>query len=311
MSYYDREPRRHLSFAQLNNSLVTLIAINLVIFVTLAFVQAVYFLQYGDSGNAIPRFNADWVSWFALPADPDTLLTHPWTILTYMFTHTGVWHVIGNMLWLWVFGYILQDLTGTKKLVPLYLYGALGGALVFILAYNIFPGLRPQLPYQTLIGASAGVMAIAVAVTTISPGYRVLPVLNGGIPIWIIMIIYLIIDLAGIPSGNTGGHLAHLAGALMGFLFVVSFRRGYDWGAWINNFFEWINNLFNPEKPKRGRVIKSELFYKSKSQPYKKTANVTEQRIDEILDKISVKGYDSLTDDEKDLLKRASGKNEQ
>ncbi|RYY62297.1 MAG: rhomboid family intramembrane serine protease [Chitinophagaceae bacterium] len=310
MSYYDREPRRHLSFAQLNNSLITLIAINLIIFVMLAFIRAMYHLQYTESGDVIQRFTENWVNWLALPADPAKILTRPWTILTHMFTHTDVWHVIGNMLWLWVFGYILQDLTGNKKIVPIYLYGAFGGALAFVLSYNIFPGLRPELPWQSAIGASAGVMAIAAAVTTISPGYRILPMLNGGIPIWIIMIIYLIIDLAGIPAGNTGGHIAHIAGALVGFLFVYSFRRGYDWGNWMNNFFEWVNNLFNPEKPKKGRVIKSELFYKSKGKPYKKTPNVTEQRIDEILDKISVKGYNSLSDDEKDLLKRASGKKE-
>jgi len=310
MSYYDRGPRRHLSFAQLNNSLITLIAINLIIFVMLAFVRAIYHLQYAESGDVIQRFTENWVNWLALPADPSKILSRPWTIITHMFTHTDVWHLIGNMLWLWVFGYILQDLTGNRKIVPIYLYGALGGALAFVLSYNIFPGLRSELPWQSAIGASAGVMAIAAAVTTISPGYRILPMLNGGIPIWIIMIIYLIIDLAGIPAGNTGGHIAHIAGALVGFLFVYSFRRGYDWGNWMNNFFDWINNLFNPEKPKKGRVIKSELFYKSKGKPYKKTANVTEQRIDEILDKISVKGYESLSEDEKDLLKRASGKKE-
>ncbi|MEI9806484.1 MAG: DUF6576 domain-containing protein [Bacteroidota bacterium] len=86
------------------------------------------------------------------------------------------------------------------------------------------------------------------------------------------------------------------------------YRQGYDWGGWINNFFDWVNNLFNPDKPGKGKVIKSELFYKSTSEPYKKTPNVTEQRIDEILDKISQKGYNSLTTEEKDLLKRASQK---
>ncbi|MET0638236.1 MAG: rhomboid family intramembrane serine protease [Chitinophagaceae bacterium] len=310
MSYYEREPRRHLSFAQQNNTLISLIAINLVIFVVLAFVRAVFYLQYNSTGDALARFETSWVSWLSLPADPSKILSRPWTILTHMFVHTDIWHIVGNMLWLWVFGYILQDLTGNKKIVPIYIYGGLGGALAFVLAYNIFPGLRVAMPYATAIGASAGVMAIAAAVTTISPGYRILPMLNGGIPIWIVTIFYLIIDLASIPIGNPGGHIAHLFGALVGFLFVYSYRRGYDWGNWMNNFFDWVNNLFNPEKPKKGRVIKTELFYKSSGKPYKKTPNITEQRINEILDKISHKGYDSLSDDEIDLLKRASGKKE-
>jgi membrane associated rhomboid family serine protease len=285
-----------------------LIAINLIIFVVLAFVRAVYYLQYNGTGDALIHFDNNWLTWLALPADPSKILTRPWTILTHMFVHTGIWHIVGNMLWLWMFGYLLQDLTGNRKIIPLYLYGGLGGALAFVVAYNVFPGLQPYMPYQTAMGASAGVMAIAVAVTTISPGYRVLPMLNGGIPIWIITTLYLVIDLASIPQDNAGGHIAHLFGALVGFLFVYSFRRGYDWGTWMNNFADWVSNLFNPEKPKKGKVIKTELFYKSAGKPYKKTPNITEQRIDEILDKISHKGYDSLSDDEIDLLKRASGK---
>jgi hypothetical protein len=223
-----------------------------------------------------------------------------------MFVHTVLWHIFGNMLWLWMFGYILQDLTGNRKIFPVFLYGALGGALAFVLAYNLAPGLRAAVHVQTALGASAGIMAIAVAATFISPGYRIFPMLAGGIPLWIITGIYLIIDLATIPGGNTGGHIAHLAGAFTGFLFMFSFRRGYDWGEWMNNFWDWFTNLFNPDKPKKGVLVKQELFYKSTAKPFKKTPNVTEQRINEILDKINQKGFSSLSDEEKDLLKRAS-----
>jgi hypothetical protein len=149
-------------------------------------------------------------------------------------------------------------------------------------------------------------MAIAVAATFIAPGYRIFPMLMGGIPLWVITSLYVIIDLATIPISNPGGHIAHLGGAATGFLFMYSFRRGYDWGEWMNNFWEWFTNLFNPDKPKKNKLIKDELFYKSSAKPYKKTPNVTEQRINEILDKISQKGFTSLTEEEKDLLKRAS-----
>ena len=103
-----------------------------------------------------------------------------------------------------VFGYIFLDLTGNRKIIPLYIYGALAGALAFVLAYNFLPALKPMLPNAEALGASAGVMAIAVAVTTIAPGYRIFPMLFGGIPIWVLTTIYLIIDLASIPLKQPG-----------------------------------------------------------------------------------------------------------
>lgn len=308
MAYYEKEYKRRLLLGNGNNTLITLIALNLVIFIILAFVGAVLRLRAEDAVEARAYFDANVMSWFALPADVEKIASRPWTILSHMFVHDGIWHVFGNMLWLWMFGYILQDLTGDRKIFPLFFYGALFGALAFILAFNFLPALKPALHTTSAVGASAGVMGIAVATTYLSPGYRIFPMLNGGIPLWIITAIYLIIDLASIPVSNTGGHIAHLAGGLGGFLFMFSYRQGYDWGGWINSFFDWFSNLFNPDKPKKGRVIKSELFYRSGKQPYLKTPNVTEQRIDEILDKINQKGYSSLSEEEKDLLKRASEK---
>ena len=306
MSYYEKEYRQRTIFKQGNSALLTLVAINLVVFVLLAFIQAIYHLKSENSQIAMADFNNSVVNWVALPADLHKIGTRPWTLITHMFVHTGLWHIFGNMLWLWMFGYILQDLTGNRKLFPVFLYGALIGGLSFVLAYNVSPALRPEVPVASALGASAGIMAIAVAATTISPGYRIFPMLGGGIPIWIITTIYLVIDLATIPAGNTGGHIAHLAGGLTGFLFMYSFRRGYDWGEWMNNLWDWFSNLFNPDKPKKGVLIKQELFYKSTTKPFKKTPNVTEQRVNEILDKINQKGFNSLSDEEKDLLKRAS-----
>lgn len=308
MAYYEKEYKQRLVLGQGNNALITLIAINLVVFVILAFIKAIFYLRYENGVQAIASFNNSVLSWFALSADVNKIIAKPWTILTHMFVHDGLWHVFANMLWLWGFGYILQDLTGNRKIFPVFFYGALGGALSFVLAYNFLPGLTTHMNAASALGASAGVMAIAVAAAFIAPGYRIFPMLYGGIPLWIITAIYLIIDLATLPVGNTGGHIAHLAGAFTGFLFMYFYRLGYDWGAWINNFFDWFTNLFNPDKPGKGKLIKDELFYKTTTQPYKKTPNVTEQRIDEILDKISQKGYKSLNEEEKDLLKRASQK---
>lgn len=309
MAYHEQQYKKRLSLAHANNALILLIAINMIVFVILAFLKAVFFLQYKGGAEAIHFYNTNILSLFTLPADIGRIGSRPWTLLTHMFAHDSVWHLLGNMLWLWVFGYIFLDLTGNRKIVPLYIYGALAGALAFVLAYNFLPGLQAALPVAEALGASAGVMAIAVAVTTIAPGYRIFPMLFGGIPIWVLTTIYLIIDLASIPLSNPGGHIAHLAGALTGFLFIYSFRKGYDWSEWMNKFFDWVNNLFNPEKVRKGKNIKQELFYKSDKPPYKKTHNITEQRVNEILDKISQKGFNSLTDEEKDILRRASQEN--
>lgn len=306
MAYYEQQNKRRFLLGQQNNALVLLISINLIIFCILAFVKLMYFVSEGDTTSGVIKYNTNFLQWIGLPADTHKLLVRPWTVLTHMFVHDRVWHIIGNMIWLWVFGYIFQDFTGNKKIIPVYIYGALAGALAFILAYNFLPALKPGLSAASAIGASAGIMAIAVATTMIAPDFRFFPFINGGIPLWVITLLYIIIDFATIPYSNHGGHIAHLAGAAMGFLFIYLMRRGHDWSEWMNNAYDWVNNLFNPDKPKKGKSIKEELFYKSTSKPFTKTPNLTQKRIDDILDKINQKGFDSLTQEEKDLLKKAA-----
>jgi membrane associated rhomboid family serine protease len=294
MSYYRQENRRsRLTVGQSGNALITLIAIQLIIFVALIFIKVIYYFTYGKPGAA--EYENDILNWIILPAKLDTFITRPWTLLTHMFVHDRVWHIIANMLWLWGFGYIFQDLAGNRKLIPLFIYGALAGALAYMLSFNLIPVLRENIESSAL-GASAGVMAIAIATTVMAPGYRIFPFINGGIPLWVLTMIFVIIDLATIPYSNPGGHIGHLAGAGMGFLFMNMMLRGYDWSAWMNNIFDWFNNLFNPDKPKKGKKIKTQLFYKSSSNPYKKTSNITQQKIDDLLDKIGQKGYSNLDD---------------
>jgi len=293
-----------ITLGQSGNTLIMLMGICMIMFVGLAFMKAVFYFKFPKE-IAPALFTKNVLGWFVMPAEADKLLTKPWTIITYMFVHDNIWKVFANMLWLWCFGYILQDLSGNKKIVPIFIYGGLAGAFAFMLAYNFVPSLQAQLPYATAIGASAGVMAVAVATTILSPGYKIFPMIGGGIPLWALTALYVISDLATVSISDTGNLVAHLAGALTGILFILFLRRGYDWSRWMSNFFDWVNNLFNPDKPKKGKSIKEELFYKSSSAPYKKTPNVTQQRIDEILDKINQKGYSFLTVEEKELLKRA------
>ncbi len=304
MSYYREQNRSRLTVGEDGNSLVMLIAVNLVAFVLLAFIKVIYFFTYGRDGLAVYQDKV--LDWVALPASLQVFITRPWTLITHAIVHDSVWHIIANMLWLWAFGYILQDLAGNRKLVPIFIYGALAGAAAYMLSYNLLPPLVDQLPVAKALGASAGIMAIAIATTALAPNYRIFPLINGGIPLWVLTMLFAIVDLATIPYNNPGGHIAHLAGAGTGFVLVVLLRKGYDWSAWMNHFYDWANNLFNPEKPKKGREIKTQLFYKSNVKPFKKTSNVTQQRIDDILDKINQKGYASLSEEEKEILTRAS-----
>ena len=298
MSYYRQENRRsRLSVGQDGNALITLIAIQLVVFILLAFIKVIYY--FTNSSNGLEAYQNSILNWVTLPANLSTFITRPWTLITHMFVHDNVWHIVANMLWLWAFGYILQDLAGNRKIIPVFLYGALAGALAYMLSFNVIPVLKQYIDIPAL-GASAGVMGIAIATTAMAPGYRIFPFINGGIPLWVLTMIFVIIDLATIPYNNPGGHIAHLAGGAMGFLFIVMMRKGYDWSLWMNHVFDWVNNLFNPEKPKKGKRLKTELFYKSSTKPYNKVSNITQQRIDDLLDKINQKGYNSLTDEEKE-----------
>lgn len=282
-----------------------LIAVSLVVFVIFAFLKAIWHFNYAKE-MALPLYQKNVLGWFIFPADFNILLSKPWTLLTHMFVHDNIWSVFANMLWLWCFGFIMQDLTGNRKIIPVFIYGALAGAAAFMLAYNLIPSLKSQLPVATSFGASAGVMAVAVATTVASPGYRLFPMIRGGIPLWVLTAFYIATDLFTLSFNDTARLLADMAGALTGFLFIFFLRRGYDWSEWMSNFFDWVGNLFNPDKPKKGKSVREELFYKAASEPYKKTPQVTQERIDAILDKISQKGYSFLTEEEKDLLKRAS-----
>lgn len=305
MTYSEKEYKQRITLGQSGNTLMMLIAICLIMFVGLAFMKAVWFFRFPKE-IAPSLYTKNVLGWFALPADGERMLSRPWTIITHMFAHDNIWRVFSNMLWLWCFGYIMQDLTGNKKIVPIFIYGGLAGGIAFMLAYNFVPSLQVQLPYATSVGASAGVMAVAIATTMVSPQYKIFPMIAGGIPLWVLTALYVISDLATVSVSDTGNLLAHLAGAITGFLFIIFLRMGYDGSEWMSNFFDWVTNLFNPDKPKKGKNIKEELFYKSTSAPYKITPNVTQQRVDEILDKINQKGYNALTVEEKDLLKRAS-----
>ncbi len=303
MSTDSYKSTKKILLGQDNNALVMLFAINTLVFVLINFVKIVYFL----SDIPIEFFYKQILDWFTMPAIPASLWTKPWTILTHMFTHYSIWHLLSTCMWLWAFGYVLQDLAGNNKLIPIYLYGGFVGALAFLLMNNLFPAMERNIATTApLLGGGAAVMAVAVATTTLAPDYRIFPLINGGIPLWVLTLIFVAIDFASLASGNGGIAAAHLAGGAMGFLFVKALHKGSDWGAWMIQLVHWLDDLFSPEKKHQQKKHAEKHFYRNNRKPYEKIANITQQRLDEILDKINLHGYSFLTDEEKAFLQRAS-----
>lgn len=305
MSSRDYYNKKRMRLGEDNNALTWLIIINAVVFIILNFIKVIYLFGPGGTNEAIQSFHSEIFVWFALPSHFDTLLSRPWTFFTYMFSQEDVWGLISTLLWLWCFGFILQDLTGNDKLFPVYFLGGVAGALFFLLAANFVPALSAN-GNANMIGAGASVMAVAVATTTLTPGYRIFPLLNGGIPLWILTLVFAAIDFGTIASVNGAVATAHLAGGLMGFIFIKQLQKGRDWGLWMHSLASWISNLFNPAERHYEKAGTEELFYKASKKPFTKIPHVTQQRIDELLDKINSEGYQSLSEEEKEFLKKAS-----
>ena len=282
------------------------------VFFFLILISRVFYL-YTHQGQGSAALEFDAIHWVAMPANLVKLSESPWTVLTFMFSQGGMdtfpllLAMLTSMLWLWAFGYILQDLSGNKFIFPVYIYGSLLGAIFFIIAVYALPPLRANIGNAYLYGSQTGTAAIAMAVTTFSPRYRIFKNIGRGIPVWVLTGLFILINIIMAFSLESANSFAILGSGLMGFLFVVLLKRGKDLSAWMINFYEWISNLFTPAKKNGENTVREKVFYNTGNrQPYSKTANVTQQRIDEILDKISQRGYHFLTDEEKNILKRAS-----
>lgn len=302
---YKHLRKKRLLLGQDNNALMSLFTVNVIFFLLLMTIQVVCFFYQ----QTPEYFKTSVVEWFELPANLTRLRERPWTLLTYMFSDTGtnLWRLFSNMLWLWAFGYILQEMTGNEKLIPIYIYGGFTGAVFFIIANYSLPALRPLMSSASLMGGNASVMAVATATTFLSPDYRFFTHIRKGIPIWVLLVIYILVDFAGVAH-DAAYSLSHLGGALAGYGFVFFLRKGNDGSVWMNSFYHWMTNLFTPDrKVENEKNIKTKLFYETGNRkPFQKNSNVNQQRIDEILDKINSKGFNFLTDEEKEFLRKAS-----
>lgn len=302
MTYAAEKQEQKITLGQSGNQLIILLAICLIFYLCLAFMRAMWLYRFPENVSTT-YFYSDIYNQFSLAADGGRLLARPWTLFTFMFIHDDVWQVFANMLWLTAFGFMMQENGGNKKIIPVFIYSSLVAAILFLLAYNMIPALAAQKNIVYASGATAGVMGIAVATTLLYTRYKIFHMIGGGIPVWMIALIFATSALFT-HIHNVAALLLLLGGAISGLLFVMIYQKGTDLSTGMNHLFDWFGNLFNPDKPAKGKQIKDELFYKTDRAPFSKKPNPTQERIDAILDKINKEGVTSLSEEEKELLKR-------
>jgi membrane associated rhomboid family serine protease len=239
----------------------------------------------------------------SVPSSLKSLAGRPWTLFTYMFTHKDIWHILFNMLWLYWFGRIFLEYLDQRKLVSVYLLGGLCGAVVYILAFNIFPAFKDVVDVSVAIGASASVMAVVVAIAAYVPDYAVQLFLLGKVKIKYLALAIFVLTSVMDFSVNSGGKLAHIGGALFGYLYTLNLKKGHDIGRGINRIIDFFATLFKPRKKLKVTYKKPVSDY-----DYNKIKTEHQEKINLILDKISKGGYDSLSRDEKDTLFKESQK---
>ena len=263
------------------------------------------FVNLGDVVMRLFNFPDGTVSgfltdWLAVPSSVKSLIYRPWTLITYSFYHENFLHILFNMLWLFFMGRLFTEYLGEKKILPLYLVGGLCGSLLFISFYNLFPLFSREVDIAVALGASASVLAITVAIATLLPDYEVALFL----PQWRVKLKYIaialfVIDLLSITGNNAGGNIAHIGGAIFGFIYIKQLKKGRDLTGGLQRL---IDRITQKKKPSIKVVFRKDA---SDESYHNKKAN-NQETIDKILDKISRSGYASLTNEEKELLFKAS-----
>ena len=292
------------NFFRQKSALSYLVIINISVWILIQIFRILAFLF--DKPDSSSVFSAV-IDYLAVPASLPLLLHRPWTLFTYMFLHVSIWHILFNMLWLFWFGRIFLEYLTEKQLLWVYILGGLAGAFAYIIAFNIFPVFAPMIELSYALGASASVMAIVTAIAFYVPNYTLYLLFFGRVKIVYIAIVLFILDFFTIPGGNAGGQIAHIGGALFGFIFIKSLRpSSISSYSHKDSFSSWFSRMFIVKKKSRDqsrssrRPVTDDEYNSQKAQQQK--------RIDMILDKISKGGYDSLTREEKEFLFKSSGK---
>ena len=242
----------------------------------------------------------DFPNWIALSSEPSNFVLKPWTFLTYAFLHDGFWHLFFNMMVLNFSSSLFLTFFTPKQLLGLYILSALFAGIAFVSGYY-FLNLS-----ASIVGASAAIMAILVAATTYHPLMNVRLLLIGNVKLWHITFVIVLLDLLQFRLENTGGHISHLSGALFGFIFIKLLQNGTDLSKIVSSVLDFFANIFTKSTSTPFKKV-----HKNYNRPVEKsgsriiTKDKSQQQIDEILDKISQSGYDSLTKEEKEFLFKA------
>ncbi len=278
------------------NYLTKLIYLNIVIWVIVRLIFVGYTLS-GSDGSLM-------LSWMALPASFELFISRPWTLLTYMFLHFELMHILFNVLWFYWFGKIFLEYHSQQKLLSLYLIGGFSGGLAYMLAYNLIPVLQNSVLHVQLLGASASVIAIVIAIAVYVPNHLIHLVFIGPVKIKWIAFVSVLLYIINLSGDNAGGNFAHLGGAIWGWIYMSQLMAGRNitgrFDRMTDTFFSWF-------RPRRRLKIK----YNSPNPDYEfnKRKVIQQDEINRVLDKIGKSGYDSLTFEEREILFKMGRKN--
>ena len=272
-----------------NNGLIKIILINIIVFVSMSILEV--FITLSGFGELFNLF----LNKLMLPASLKVFIFQPWSIVTYFFLHMNFMHILWNMLFLYWFGKIIHENIGNNAVISLYIIGGIIGGLSYMALFNIIPYYDNRVSESLMLGASAGVFSVVVGSATLLPNYTFYLLFLGPVRIKYIALFYVLLSFFDVTGSNAGGEIAHLGGALMGYLYIRQLQNGVNMGKGIID----ILNIFNKNK-------KKDISKEEETNEIKK--DISQDEIDKILDKISDSGYKSLSNNEKDKLFNASKK---
>ena len=272
-----------------------IIYINVTIFIVLNILNVIAFMfQF----NVNPFFEK-----FYLPANRSILIKQPWAFFTYIFIHTKLLHLLFNMIWLYFGGKLFLQYLNFKQLLYIYILGGIFGGLLFVISYNYIPALNIYTVNALAVGSSAAVLAIIIAIITYIPNHNVHVPLLGFIKIKYIGICIIFIDILSIPKGNAGGHIAHIGGAIFGYVYIKQLKKEKTIKNLFKNIYQRFLNHLRPIKKNKSMYKRAKSDFEFNNE---KVEN--QKKIDKILEKISNYGYESLSSSEKSTLFKASKK---
>lgn len=290
-------------FAKSENALVKIILINTAVFLVLLLLKII--LTLSQSSNVYLAV----LDTLKLPASTNEFIHRPWTIFTYFFTHEEIFHILFNMLFLYWFGKLVDEYLGAKRVIALYMLGGIAGGVIYMVLYNVLPYFQSQIQDSRMLGASAAAFSVAVGASTLLPNYTFNLIFLGPIRIKFIALFYIILSLAQSLGENAGGNLSHLAGAVIGYVFIKLLQNGTDLGKPIYAIVNSWSRLFR-KRPSMQVTYRERQVYRNTNVYSASSSGTIEApdqiEIDSILDKISRSGYESLTREEKQKLFKAS-----